>query len=44
MDLNYFNAKGDSIEYDARDRKVTGYCKGKAGFLEQMERLKGVFG
>jgi len=43
MDLNYFNRKEDSVEYDVRKKAFKGYAKGKTGFLEQMKRLRGVF-
>ena len=41
MDNKYFERKEDTIEYDVRKRALKGYCKGKAGFLEQIERLRG---
>ena len=43
MDIKQFNKKEGTIELDVRKRAIKGFCRGKAGFLEQMERLKGVF-
>lgn len=42
MDQKYFENKEDTIEYDVRKRAIKGYCLGKQGFLEQMDRLRGI--
>lgn len=41
MDQKYFKNKEGTIEFDVRKRAIKGYCIGKKGFLEQIERLRG---
>lgn len=43
MDEQAFEIKEGTIEYDVNKRVIKGYAIGKQGFLEQIERLKGIF-